>query len=194
MAASEFDEFCRLAFTFLESQGTRYLVIGGLAVVAVGEPRTTADADAIVFVSPSEADSLIRRAVETGFDVRQDVERERLATTGTMRFRKGRYQIDLITASLPFEETAYGRASVHELFGIRLPFPSPEDLILLKVLAGRDKDMLDATGVVRRHGERLDVAYLEHTLRPICELAEDMTPWSRLQRVLSALRSPDEHA
>ena len=194
MAASEFDEFCRLAFTFLESQGTRYLVIGGLAVVAVGEPRTTADADAIVFVSPSEADSLIRRAVETGFDVRQDVERERLATTGTMRFRKGRYQIDLITASLPFEETAYRRASVHELFGIRLPFPSPEDLILLKVLAGRDKDMLDATGVVRRHGERLDVAYLEHTLRPICELAEDMTPWSRLQRVLSALRSPDEHA
>ena len=33
-----------------------------------------------------------------------------------------------------------------------------------------------ATGVVRRHGERLDVAYLEHTLRPICELAEDMAP------------------
>jgi hypothetical protein len=54
------------------------------------------------------------------------------------------------------------------------------------VLAGRDKDMLDATGVVRRHGYRLDVAYLEHTLRPICELAEDMAPWSRLQRVLAA--------
>ena len=76
--------------------------------------RSTAAADAIVFVSPAEADSLIRRAV--------------------------------------------------------------------------------ATDVVRRHGERLDIAYLEHTLRPICELAEDMAPWSRLQRVLSALRSPDEHA
>jgi hypothetical protein len=194
MAASDFDEFCRSAFTFLESQGTRYLVIGGLAVVAVGEPRTTADADAIVFVSPSEADSLIRRAGETGFDVRQDVERARLATTGTMRFRKGRYQIDLITASLPFEEMAYERASVHELFGIRLPFPSPEDLILLKVLAGRDKDMLDATGVARRHAKRLDIPYLERTLRPICELAEDMTSWGRLQRVLSAIRSPDEQS
>ena len=194
MAASEFDEFCRLAFTFLESQGTRYLVIGGLAVVAVGEPRTTADADAIVFVSPSEADSLIRRAAETGFEVRADVERERLATTGTMRFRKGRYQIDLITASLPFEEMAYERASVHELFGKRLPFPSPEDLILLNVLAGRDKDMLDATGVARRHAERLDIPYLEQTLRPICELAEDMTPWSRLERVLAAIQSPDEES
>lgn len=55
MPASEFDEFCRSAFAFLESHGTRYL----------------------------------------------------------------------ITASLPFEETAYDRASIHELFGIRLPFPSP---------------------------------------------------------------------
>ena len=87
---------------------------------------------------------------------------------------------------MPFEETAYGRASFHQLFGIHLPFPSPEDLIILKVLAGRDKDMLDASGVVRRHGERLDLSYLEQTLRPICELAEDMTPWSRLQRVLAA--------
>jgi hypothetical protein len=190
MAASEFDDFCRFAFTFLEGQSTRFLVVGGLAVVAVGEPRTTADADAIVFVSPAEAESLVRQAAEAGFDVRAEVERERLATTGTMRFRRGRFQLDLITASLPFEETAYGRASVHELFGIRLPFPSPEDLILLKVLAGRDKDMLDATGVVRRHGERLDIAYLEQTLRPICELAEDMAPWSRLQRVLAAGLGP----
>ena len=72
-----------------------------------------------------------------------------------------------------------------ELFGVRLPFPSPEDLILFKVLAGRDKDMLDAIGVVRRHRDRLDIAYLETTLQPICELAEDQSPWRRLQRVIA---------
>jgi hypothetical protein len=188
MTASDFDAFCRFAFAFLEDQQTRYLVIGGLAVVAVGEPRTTADADAIVFVSPSEADALIRQAAEAGFDLRVEVERERLATTGTIRLRRGRFQIDLITASLPFEEVAYRRASVYELFGIPLPFPSPEDLILLKVLAGRDKDVLDATGVVHRHADTLDIRYLEQTLRPICDLAEDMAPWSRLQRVLAVIR------
>jgi hypothetical protein len=186
MAKSEFDEFCRFAFSFLEGERTRFLVVGGLAVVAVGEPRTTADADAIVFVSQTEAESLIVRAAAAGFEVREELERERLATTGTMRFRRGRFQIDLITASLPFEDAAYARASFHHLFGIRLPFPSPEDLILFKVLAGRDKDMLDAAGVVRRHGDRLDVAYLERTLRPICELAEDIAPWNRLHRVLTS--------
>ena len=186
MAESEFDDFCRFAFSFLEGERTRFLVVGGLAVVVVGEPRTTADADAIVFVSQAEAESLIGRAAAAGFEVREEVERERLSATGTLRFRRGRFQIDLITASLPFEDATYERASFHELFGIRLPFPSPEDLILFKVLSGRDKDMLDAAGVVRRHGDRLDVAYLERTLRPICELAEDMAPWNRLHRVLTS--------
>jgi hypothetical protein len=185
VAPNEFDSFCRFAFSFLESQGTRYLVVGGLAIVVVGEPRTTADADAIIFVSTTEAESLIRAAVAAGFDVREAVERERLARTGTIRFRRGRFQIDLITASLPFEEAALARATWHELFGVRLPFPSPEDLMLLKILAGRDKDMLDATGVAKRHRDRLDISYLERTLRPICDAAEDVGPWNRLVHVLA---------
>ena len=184
VAQSEFDDFCLFAFAFLDYRGTRYLVVDGLAVMVVGEPRTTADADAVVFVSMAEAEVLIRQAAEAGFEVREDVERQRLASTGTIRLRRGRFQINLITASLPFEEAASRRASVHELFGRRLPFPSPEDLILFKVLAGRDNDMLDAEGVARRHGDRLDVSYLERTLRPICELAEDMAPWNRLRRLL----------
>lgn len=185
MASSEFDSFCRFAFRFLEDHGIRHLVIGGLAVVVVGEPRTTADADAIVFVTTAEAESLIRAAVEAGFELREDVERERLQRTGTIRFRRGRFRIDLITASLPFEQAAYDRATRHELFGIRLPFPTPEDLILFKVLAGRDKDILDATGIARRHAGRIDRGYLEGTLRSLCELAEDLAPWNRLQAVLA---------
>jgi hypothetical protein len=40
VAQSEFDDFCRFAFAFLDDRGTRYLVVGGLAVMVVGEPRT----------------------------------------------------------------------------------------------------------------------------------------------------------
>jgi hypothetical protein len=185
MSASDFDAFCRFAFSFLEEQGVRYLVIGGLAVVAVGEPRLTADADAIVFISPAEAEVLITKAAQAGFELHDAVEKQRLATTGTMRFARGRFQIDLITASLPFEEAAFRRSSRHALFGVHLPFPSPEDLILLKVLAGRDKDILDAIGVARRHHDRLDISYLEATLQPICDAAEDHAPWQRLQRVIT---------
>lgn len=182
---SEFDTFCNFAFGFLEEQSVRYLVIGGLAVVVVGEPRTTADADAIVFVSPEQCEELIRQASESGFDLQEEVETARLRETGTVRFRKGRFQIDLITASLPFEDVALQRAHRHKLFGLHLPFPTPEDLLLFKILAGRDKDLLDAEGIVRRHAARLDTEYLQNTLRSICEMAEDMTPLNRLGKVFS---------
>ena len=39
VAPSEFDTFCRFAFGFLEERGIRTLVVGGLAVIVVGEPR-----------------------------------------------------------------------------------------------------------------------------------------------------------
>jgi hypothetical protein len=163
-------------------------VIGGLAVAVVGEPRLTADADVIGFLSEKEARSLIAAAVVAGFELTPSLEIERLHSTGTLRFKRGKFQLDLILASLPFEDEAYRRSTKKKLFGRPLRFPSPEDLILFKVLSGRAKDLLDAEGVARRHLKSLDHAYLEETLRPICDLAEDMTPWKRLQDVLRAAR------
>ena len=182
--ANPFTAFCQKAFDFLEGAGVRHLVIGGLAVGAIGEARTTGDVDVIAFVSPDDAVALIALASEAGFDVHPEIEQERLRATGTLRFRHGLFQLDIILASLPFEEAAYTRAVRKRLFGRLVPFPTPEDLIVFKVLAGRDKDILDAVGVARRHLPTLDRRYLETTLQDICDLAEDMEPWRRLESVL----------
>jgi hypothetical protein len=78
-----FNAFCQKAFDFLHESGVRYLIIGGLAVGVVGEARTTGDFDVVGFASPEDAEALIAKAVEAGFDVRPDVEQERLRATGT---------------------------------------------------------------------------------------------------------------
>ncbi len=184
MTRSAFDDFCREAFRFLQEHHVRHIVIGGLAVTVVGEPRTTADADVIAFLAVEEAETLIGEAVAAGFEIQPEVERERLHTTGTLCFRRGPFQLDIILASLPFEEEALKRASRRKLFGLMLSFPRPEDLIVFKVLAGRQKDLLDAEGIARRHAGRLDRRLMEETIRPLCDLAEDMTAWNRLQDVL----------
>lgn len=181
--ANSFDAFCREAFDFLESSGVRHLVIGGLAVIAVGEPRMTGDVDVVAYLTETEAEALLGRALQAGFQLDPDMERQRLRTTGTLRLRRGGFQLDMIVASLPFEDLAYRRAVHHKLFGRLVRLPTPEDLILFKVLAGRDKDLLDATGVVRRHSERIDWDYVESVLRELCDLAEDMTAWRRLEQV-----------
>ena len=181
--ANSFDTFCRGAFDFLESSGVRHLVIGGLAVIAVGEPRTTADVDVVVYLTESEGEALLERALQAGFELDMDTERQRLRTTGTLRLRRSAFQLDMIVASLPFEDAAWQRAVRHKLFGRLVRLPTPEDLILFKVLAGRDKDLLDATGIVRRHSARIDWRYVESVLRELCDLAEDMAAWRRLELV-----------
>lgn len=162
----------------------KYLVIGGLAVIAVGEPRTTADVGVIVYAPRERMLSLITDAAATGFEARVEDERKRFDETGTLRFRKGPFQLDVIGASLPFEDEAHARALKRKLFGRTVCLPTAEDLVLLKVLAGREKDLLDATGVVRRHRATLDVHYIERHLRHLCEVAEDMSAMHRFERVL----------
>ena len=178
-----FDAFCREAVDFLTGASTPYLIIGGLAVAVIGEPRMTGDVDVIGYLSVEQATALIDAAVAAGFEVAPD-ERERLHATGTLRFSKGRFQLDIILASLPFEDDARARARKRRLFGRLVPLPTPEDLILFKVLAGRDKDLVDAVGVARRHLSALDRRYLDATLDAVCELAEDLAPRSRLDEVL----------
>jgi hypothetical protein len=104
-----FDTFCREAVDFLAGASTPYLIIGGLAVAVIGEPRMTGDVDVIGYLSMEQASVLIDAAVAAGFEVAPD-ERERLHATGTLRFTKGRFQLDIILASLPFEDDARARA------------------------------------------------------------------------------------
>lgn len=179
MARNEFDEFCRDAFRFLEEAEAPYLVIGGLAVIALGEPRTTADVDVIAFLDAPEAESLIARALAAGFRLDGRRELERLRETGTITIRRDRFHLDVILASLPFEQAALERARRRTIFGRSVPFPTAEDLLIFKVLAGRDKDLLDARGVLRRHRGKLDTRYVEEAIRAVCDLAEDMGPWNR---------------
>ncbi len=55
-------------------------------------------------------------------------------------------------------------------------------------LAGRDKDVIDAAGVVRRHRAVFDWSYVEGVVRDLSDLAEDMTSWRTLERLKESTR------
>ena len=187
---STFDAFCREVFEFLDRLGLEYLVIGGLAVVALGEPRTTADVDVVIFADDDGALALLDAARASGFQADRDAEARALRETGTLRLRRGIQQLDVIVASLPFEHAALARARRTRMFGRLVPLPTPEDLLIFKVLAGRDKDLLDAAGVVRRHLPTLDVGYVERSILAVSEFAEDPGLLDRLRAVLAKGATP----
>ena len=79
-----------------------------------------------------------------------------------LRHRATGIRIDLIFSTTPYERAAIARAVDVDVGGESAPFASAEDLILLKLFAGRQRDVEDARSVVDRQGSRLDWDYLEH--------------------------------
>lgn len=182
MSQETSDEFGRASIDFLTTARVPYVVVGGLAVAVIAEPRFTADIDVVAFVSMDAAERLITSATAAGFTSAGD-EVDRLRETGTLRFRRSPYQLPIIVASLPFEERARKRAVPRLLFDRHVPVPTPEDLLLFKVISARDKDVLDAVSIVRRHGGRLDWEYITSGIDEICDMAEHTGPREILHTV-----------
>jgi hypothetical protein len=89
---------------------------------------------------------------------------------------------------LPFEERVVERASLYAIQeSVALTTCSAEDLLVLKVFAGRDKDWLDVEGIVVRQADKLDRSLVRRELEPLLEL-NDKVSLARLEKVFSSLR------
>ena len=130
----------------LDTRGRRWALIGGLAVSARAEPRTTRDVDVVVEVTDdADAKALVLDLQANGFRVVAAIEQDnvhRLATArlvapgGTVRG----VVVDLLFASSGIEaEVARGADSIEVLSGLRIPVARVGHLMALKVLARDDR-------------------------------------------------------
>lgn len=166
--------------TVLESLQIDHMVIGGIANAVWGEARATLDVDVSVAVDeaqiPDTAAALGLRFRVLIDDAARFIRETRvlpLETTGGVR-------IDVIFALLPFELEAIDRARRVVLAGRDVKVVSPEDLILMKIISERTRDVADAEAITRRRRDDLDVAYLEPRIRELASLLdkpEIVTKW-----------------
>ncbi len=174
-------------FDYLHRNRQRYLVIGALAVGMLGEARLTRDLDFLLFLAPDTLDQFLRGAKRRGLALNFAAVRRMVEETGTLRLSYRGVPIDCLVASTPLEEQMWQRSKKLRLYGRTAHFPSPEDLILLKLLPGRPKDLLDAEGVLLRHKGRLDLSYLRKTAQRMADELQDARIWRRLKQLLSGL-------
>jgi hypothetical protein len=84
--------------------------------------------------------------------------------------------LDLVLAGSGLEDEFLDRAVVTDIGGTAVPVIELGDLIVAKVLAGRAKDLDDASALWRLHGSRIDVNRVRKTLRLLEEaLSRDLT-------------------
>ncbi len=162
------DHAARRFIGLFEELSIPYAVMGGFAVRMYALPRPTFDVDFTVAVSRDGLASLYDAAERDGFTV------PAAQAAGWVDFVRGlpvvKFQwfvgqraidIDVFLAESPYQREVMARRQLHEMDGWKAWFVTPEDLILLKLLASRPKDLVDVADLLFVQGS-LDENYLRN--------------------------------
>ena len=151
-----------------EELGAPYVVMGGIAVRVHGIPRPTHDVDFTVALERSGLSRFFELATAKGFAVPEAYESGWVDHVAGMPLVKLRIyldehgvDVDIFLAESSFQQSLLQRRQLQEYEGRKIHFVSPEDLILLKLVANRPRDLLDVADVLFVQGP-LDEAYLRH--------------------------------
>ncbi len=135
-----------------------YALIGGHAVNAWVEPRFTADIDVTMTAGAPQLDRLTIALERRGFRIAAQYGEEQPSGPDFVRFvsEDPRAVLELQSAKTRLQEDVIRRAH-RDARGLRVA--TPEDLIVLKLIANRPRDRIDLIGLCALPD--LDWAYIE---------------------------------
>lgn len=151
-----------------EARGYRYAVMGGLAARVFSIPRPTYNIDFTLAVARDLLPELYDAAEKAGYHVPVAYRSGWVDAVANMPIVKLGMQlgsqgidIDVFLSESEFQESILARRSQHDVGGRLMWLVSPEDLIVLKVLANRDRDRGDVQDVLFMQGA-VDRDYMRH--------------------------------
>jgi hypothetical protein len=177
-------ELLRDLAAVLEGLGVRWYLFGAQAALLHGAARLTADVDVTVDLRAGDPMALCAALVAAGFEPRATDTAAFVARTRVLPVvhRASGLPLDVVIAGPGLEELFLTRARVRSVDGVDVPVASPEDMVAMKVLAGRPKDLDDASAIVNGNPD-LDVRVARETL----QLLESALDRSDLVALLEAL-------
>lgn len=149
----------------LTSVGAQWYVFGAQAALVWGRPRLTTDVDVTVRCSVP-TDHLVRTLAARGFTLSIDATETFIRTTRVvpLEHQASGLAVDIVLAGPGLEDLFLERAVPIDVAGTVVLFISPEDLIVTKLLAGREKDIEDVRGVLSERGSTLDITQIRTTV------------------------------
>ncbi len=144
----------------------RYVLIGGIALIRHGVVRATRDVDAVLAPEPANLEHL-RSLITAWAATRPDgtaVPADSVAPGRTIHLLTPHGELDLLAELSPplsFAELS-ARAEARRVDGVEAPICSLADLVALKRIAGRERDLADLHDLEAAHGQlpdsRIDTA------------------------------------
>jgi hypothetical protein len=153
-----------------------WYLFGARAAILYGVARLTADVDVTVQLAERTTGEMLAAALARhGFTLRVSG-KDFVARTRVMPFvhEATGLPLDVVLAGPGLEEQFFARVQVMDVDGVRVPVASAEDIVVMKILAGRPKDQEDIVAIAAAHGDTLNTAAIRATLGELEEaLAQD---------------------
>ena len=171
--------------SWLQSKDVPGIIIGGVAASLLGRPRLTRDIDALVLLDSKVWADFLNAGIKFGFvsrlpDSLQFAEKARVLL---VRHEHSGIDVDISFGALPFEEEAIRHAVMVEVGGIEIPLPTPEDLVIMKAIAHRSRDLSDIESILDATPE-LDIKRILQLVTEFSDVLEMPEILSDLKRIL----------
>ncbi len=193
--ASELDPLTPLVATlrdllaWWQEQQISGLVIGGVAASVLGHPRVTRDVDGLLWLAEERWGELLASGPRWGFvpRVAKALDFARESRVLLLEHQSTGIHVDISLGSLPFEQEAITRALQVEVSGLVLPLPAPEELIVMKAVAHRPRDLADIGAVLEVH-PKLDLRRMRRWLREFAAVLEMPEILDDFEKLLASQR------
>jgi hypothetical protein len=164
----------------------RGVVIGGIAVSVLGKARYTADLDAVFLLSTQDIPRFLDEAKQEGIEPRIENAAEFAKRNRVLLLRHviTDTEIDISLGIMPFEQEVVERSEIQEFDDtLRVRLPTPEDLIIMKAIAHRPKDMEDIRILVNKY-PILDLARIRRWVKDYAKTMEAPELWNDIKKIL----------
>lgn len=159
---------------FFLAQRWKYCVVGGLAASFWGQPRNTSDIDVALLTGFGGESDFIDPLVKHFATRSSDAVPFAIANRILLLNSSQGIPIDISLAAIPFEESMLKRARIQEILpGVRVRTASAEDIVVMKVIASRPRDIDDLERIVATRGGKLDQEYIRHCLNDLAQFWTD---------------------
>lgn len=159
----------------------------GVAIGFLGKPRFTADVDAMFLLSTSEVSQFLEAAQAENMipripDADAFARKNRILL---LRHSPSETDIDISLGILPFEEEVVERGSIQSFGNLAIRLPTPEDLIIMKAVAHRPKDLEDIRMIVQSQAH-LDTKRIKHWVLSFGEILDMPDLWGQIESLLKS--------
>ncbi len=169
----------------LKNFNDRGVIIGGIAIGFLGKPRYTADVDAMFLLSTKDIPRFLELAHAENIIPRiqnaEDFARKNRVLL--LKYSPTETEVDISLGIMPFEEEMVERSVVKFFANISARLPTPEDLIIMKAIAHRPKDIEDIRTIVDKF-PNLDQHRIERWVKDFAQLMETPELWGQIEKIL----------